>query len=173
MIKKDPSIIALVNPKNPSNVGSVIRAAHCFGTDEIIYTGMRYDRAARFQTDTKNAATTLPVKHTDDVFKLIPSDFTIICIEFAVDATALPQFTHPQRAAYLFGPEDGTLSQDTIDRAHSVVFIPARSSLNLAASVNVVLYDRQTKRTPQMAPAEYNQLIRKSRDCRNRLQVAK
>ena len=75
------------------------------------------------------------------------------------------------RATYIFGPEDGTLSQDTINCADSVVFIPARSSLNLAASVNVVLYDRQAKHTQNCGRAEYDQLIRESRDCRNRLQV--
>jgi len=171
-MRQDASIVALVNPKNPSNVGSVVRAAHCFNSDGIIYTGARYDRAARFQTDPKKAAATLPVQHTDDIFKLIKPDYKVVCIELAVGATALPQFSHPQQAVYIFGPEDGTLTQDTIDRADSVVFIPARSCLNLAASVNVVLYDRQTKQAHQTGRAEYDQLIRSSRDCRNRLQVA-
>ena len=77
-----------------------------------------------------------------------------------------------KKAAYLFGPEDGTLSQDTIDRADSVVFIPTRSSLNLAASVNVVLYDRQVKRSQPSEPEARDRLIRESRDCRNRLKVS-
>ena len=170
-MNKDASIVALVNPKNPTNVGAVIRAAHCFSTDQIIYSGTRYDRAARFQTDTKNAVTTLPVQHAEDIFDLIPSGFRIVCIELAVGATALPQFNHPARTAYIFGPEDGTLSQDTINRADSVVFVPTQSSLNLAAAVNVVLYDRQTKLLQNTGREEYDQLIRDSRDCRNRLQV--
>ncbi len=165
------AIVGLVNPKNPTNVGAVVRASHCFDADEIIYTGTRYDRAARFQTDTSNAAVTLPLNHAEDLFELIPADYTIVCIELAVGAIALPHFVHPARAAYLFGPEDGTLSQDTVNRADSVVFIPARSSLNLAATVNVVLYDRQAKASQNTGRAEYDQIIRASRDCRNRLRV--
>ena len=170
-MNKTASIVALVNPKNPTNVGAVIRAAHCFSTDQIIYTGTRYDRAARFHTDTKNAAAALPVQHTEDIFELIPSDFKIVCIELAVGATALPQFNHPEKTAYIFGPEDGTLSQDTINRADSVVFIATQSSLNLAAAVNVVLYDRQAKQSQHTGREAHDQLIRESRDCRNRLQI--
>jgi len=172
MLKQDSAIVGLINPKNVSNVGGVIRAAHCFGTSKVLYTGTRYDRATRFQTDPKKAAGTMSVQHTTDIFKLIPSGFYVVCIELAVGATALTQFSHPANAAYLFGPEDGTLSQDTIDRANSVVFIPSTSSLNLAAAVNVVLYDRQAKQLQIAGRGEYDQLIRNSRDCRNRLTVS-
>ena len=172
MTNQDSTIVGLINPKNVSNVGGVVRAADCFGAGKIIYTGARYDRAARFQTDTKNAASDLAMQHTSDIFKAIPSEHQIVCVELAVGATALTEFDHPERAIYLFGPEDGTLSQDTIDQADSVVFIPTRSSLNLAASVNVVLYDRQLKRSQRLPREQYNQLIRESRDCRNRLLVS-
>ena len=37
--------ICLTNPKSPTNVGAVLRAAGCFGANEILYTGNRYDRA--------------------------------------------------------------------------------------------------------------------------------
>ena len=45
--------IGLSNPKSPTNVGSVLRAAGCFQADGILYTGERYSRAAEFCTDTK------------------------------------------------------------------------------------------------------------------------
>ena len=61
-------------------------------------------------------------------------------------ATPLPNFTHPKRALYLFGPEDGTLGRKHTDRAQHVVYVPTRCCMNLAATVNVVLYDRQMKR---------------------------
>lgn len=187
----DSAIVGLINPKNVSNVGGVVRAANCFGVSKILYTGTRYDRAVRFQTDTKNAAVNLPLQHTDNVFDASPSDHRIVSVELAIGAMALPDFKHPSRAVYLFGPEDGTLSQELIDGADSVVFIPARSCLNLAATVNVVLYDRLAKQARCTSPGEYeqlegnhqkgnhqkgkqqeyDQLIRDSRDCRNRVKV--
>ncbi len=62
----------------------------------------------------------------------------------------------------------GTIDQKVIDQADSVVFIPTIGSLNLAAAVNVMLYDRLAK-----LPASdcYNSLIRESRDANNSAKV--
>lgn len=163
--------IGLVNPKNVSNVGATVRAAHCFGADRILYTGTRYQRAARFHTDTKNAAALLPLCHSENLLEAIDADCNIICIELALGATPLPEFEHPPNAAYIFGAEDGTLSQSLINEADSVVFIPTNSSLNLAAAVNVVLYDRHAKQEVTMTRTDIDQRVRHSRDCRNRLKV--
>jgi tRNA(Leu) C34 or U34 (ribose-2'-O)-methylase TrmL len=171
MTQRSAAIVGLINPKNVSNVGGVIRASHCFDATKILYTGIRYDRAARFHTDTKNANASIPLQHTSDIFDHIPTGFSLVCVELAIGATALPRFRHPDHAVYVFGPEDGTLSQDTVNRADAVVFIPAQSSLNLAAAVNVVLYDRQMKRSDWSAHTDNDQLIRSSRDCRNRLKL--
>src|SRR5690606_36379608 len=43
--------IGLVNPKSPENVGAVMRAAGCYGADEVYYTGNRFELARRFATD--------------------------------------------------------------------------------------------------------------------------
>ncbi|MGL6152305.1 MAG: TrmH family RNA methyltransferase, partial [Aeromonas sobria] len=42
--------VGLVNPKSPENVGSVMRAAGCYGLDEVYYTGNRFELARRFVT---------------------------------------------------------------------------------------------------------------------------
>lgn len=47
---------------------------------------------------------------------------------------------------YLLGPEDGTLPQHVVQQCDSVVFVPTVGSMNLAATANVLLYDRQVKR---------------------------
>ncbi len=56
--------IGLTNPKSPTNVGAVMRAAGCYQVDAVYYTGTRYDRASAFYTDTQNAAST-PQTQTD------------------------------------------------------------------------------------------------------------
>jgi hypothetical protein len=57
-------------------------------------------------------------------------------------AETLGEFVHPPRALYVFGPEDGSLDRGLLAACHRFVQIPSRSCLNLAAAVNVVLYDR-------------------------------
>ena len=39
----DYCAIGLVNPKSPENVGAVMRAAGCYGANEVYYTGQRFE----------------------------------------------------------------------------------------------------------------------------------
>ena len=160
--------IGLVNPKSPSNVGAVMRAAGCYGAQAIFYTGIRYARAARFHTDTKSVTLRIPLSATDDLTADLPPGMKIVCVELVEGATALPAFVHPDSALYVFGPEDSSLEQSLIDRADAVVYIPTHGCMNLAATVNVVLYDRLTK---SAAASGSDQLIRQSRDANNRVRI--
>ncbi|WP_339842401.1 RNA methyltransferase [uncultured Halopseudomonas sp.] len=160
--------IGLVNPKSPTNVGSVMRAAGCYGAQSVSYTGERYNRAARFHTDTKSAASRIPLLPVEDILCNLAADVKVVCVELVEGATALPSFEHPEKALYVFGPEDGSLEQTLIDRADSVIYIPTIGCMNLAATVNVVLYDRLAK---SVYAAGSDQLIRDSRDANNRVRV--
>ncbi len=163
--------IGLSNPKSPGNVGSVVRACGCFDADHIYYTGTRYDRAQPFYTDTANRRDEIPLTRVDDLLLATTGTLKVVCIELCENAIPLTEFQHPDRALYVFGPEDYSLSQETIDASDHVVFIPTNGCLNLSASVNVVLYDRAMKRSPALDSKEYNSLVRTSRDCRNNLSV--
>jgi tRNA(Leu) C34 or U34 (ribose-2'-O)-methylase TrmL len=162
--------IGLTNPKSPTNVGLILRAAGCFGVDSVFYTGERYDRAAPFNTDTQNAGLDIPLIWVADVQEAAPAGAHIVCVDLVEGAIALPDYQHPANAFYIFGPEDGTISQKVIDKSDAVVFIPTEGSLNLAASVNVLLYDRRAK---QPLEGCNNALIRESRDANNRSKVKK
>lgn len=160
--------IGLVNPKSPANVGAVMRAAGCYGARGIRYTGVRFARAARFHTDTKGIGSLIPLLPTDDLTADLPPGMQVVCVELVEGATPLPAFVHPERALYIFGPEDGSLEQALIDRADAVVYIPTHGCMNLAATVNVVLYDRLAK---SVAASGSDQLIRQSRDANNRVRL--
>ena len=160
--------IGLCNPKSPINVGAVIRAAGCFGADAIFYTGERYDRAAKFYTDTQNAISIIPLTWVDKFADAVSGHAKTVCVELVVGASSLPDYQHPENAFYIFGPEDGAIPQALIDSADDVIFIPTSGCLNLAASVNVVLYDRIAKSEPV---ANSNRLIVQSRDANNRLKI--
>ena len=162
--------IGLVNPKSPSNVGAVMRAAGCYGAEAVFFTGRRYGLAARFHTDTKDASRTIPLTGVDCLVESAPENTGIVCVELVEGAVPLPEFRHPARALYIFGPEDGTISQDVIDRADAVVYVPTVGCMNLAATVNVLLYDRMAKSAQTVAGDE---LIRSSRDTNNNVRVKK
>jgi len=167
-MKKTNIFIGLSNPKSPTNVGGVMRAAGCFGVDAVFYTGQRYERSARFHTDTHDATQEIPLTGVSCLLDSVPVDARIVCVELVEGATPLPAYQHPPQALYIFGPEDGTLTQDIIDRADDVVYVPTSHCMNLAATVNVVLYDRIAKSTLTVPDDE---LIRQSRDKNNHVKV--
>lgn len=160
--------IGLTNPKSPTNVGAVMRAAGCYQVNSVIYTGERYDRAAKFHTDTKSIVSKIPLTGVNSFLDAVPAGAKIVCVELVEGAIPLPEYQHPENAFYIFGPEDGTISQDVVDRADAVVYIPTIGCMNLAATVNVLLYDRLAKSSTSIAG---DALIRKSRDTNNKVRV--
>ena len=165
-------IIGLVNPKGPTNVGTVMRAAGCFHANEVLYTGTRYARAAQYEvktnTDTHKSRNNIPLTQVDCLLSQKTEDMKVVCVELCVGATSLTEFAHPDQALYIFGPEDGSISQEIIDQADHVVYIPTKDCLNLAATANVVLYDRLAKSS---FINQGDELIKSSRDTNNRLKV--
>ncbi|WP_413110593.1 RNA methyltransferase [Thaumasiovibrio sp. DFM-14] len=161
-------IIGLYNPKSPTNVGGVMRAAGCYDATQVRYNGARYNRAVRFQTDTQKTHERIDLIEMDDLTANIADNVEIVCVELAVGATALPLFTHPENAVYVFGPEDNSIPQKVVDKAHHVVYVPTNGCMNLAATVNVVLYDRLAKR---LGAIDDKQQVIANRDTKNRLIV--
>lgn len=135
--------IGLTNPKTPANVGSVFRAAGCYKAGLVAVSGQRIKR---FVTDTQKAYRHIPCIQTDDLHSVIPYDCVPVAVDLVDGAKSLVDFTHPERAFYVFGPEDGTLGKQTLDWCVRKVFVPTEHCMNLAATVNVVLYDRLAKR---------------------------
>lgn len=138
------SAIALDNPKNGENVGGALRACGCYGANLVVLGGERPKRI-RHCTDTQKAWRHIPTLLVEDVFDALPFDCVPIAVDLLADATALPTFKHPERAFYIFGAEDSTLGARIVDRCRDAVFVPTRHCMNLAATVNVLLYDRLAK----------------------------
>ncbi|CAM4412292.1 RNA methyltransferase [Pseudoalteromonas ostreae] len=158
--------IGLINPKSPSNVGAVLRAAGCYGAEQVFFTGTRYLNAKKFHTDTKNVVERIPLTCVDDLATAKPVGATVVVIELIEGATPLPEFVHPENALYIFGPEDGSISKDVLNWCDEVVYIPTIGCMNLAATCNVVLYDRQAK----LGGVESSdQTIIQSRDTNNKM----
>lgn len=137
------SAIGLVRPKTGGNIGGVMRAAYCYDAAMVAVQGER--TKVTDHMDTPKAYRHLPVLRADDLFTLCPYDAEPVAVDLVDDARSLFVFQHPQRAFYIFGPEDGTLGEPILSRCKHRVMIPTRMCMNLAACVNVVLYDRACK----------------------------
>lgn len=169
-MKYDFSIVGLINPKSPQNVGMVMRAAGCYDASKVFYTGERFDRARKFYTDTQDVHEKIPLRWVDDLVSSVPEEFKIVAVELIEGATPLMHFQHPEKAYYIFGSEDGSVSQDILDRCDHVVYIPTIGCMNLAATVNVVLYDRLAKSPSSAITARP---IAENRDTNSRAKIGK
>lgn len=135
--------IGLDHPKTPANVGSALRAVGCYGAAMLAMTGERFKRAP---TDTMAEWKHTPLIQTTDLRLVIPYDCVPVAVDLLPQARSLVGYTHPERAFYIFGPEDGTLGERITSWCRDVIYIPTTHCMNLAATVNVVLYDRLCKR---------------------------
>ena len=144
------SIIALDNPKTSANVGSAMRAVGVYGAVALIYSGGRYKPG---RTDTMKSYRHIPLIRANNLQEVIPFDCVPVAVDLIEGATALPEYQHPERAFYVFGAEDATLDDRVLSWCRDVVYIPTNGCMNLAATVNVILYDRMQKQIQQSRKA--------------------
>jgi tRNA(Leu) C34 or U34 (ribose-2'-O)-methylase TrmL len=108
----------------------------------LAVAGKRFKRAS---TDTFKTYRHMPVIEVEDLKLVIPYDCVPVAVDLVPGAQCLTTYKHPKRAFYIFGPEDGTLGEGVLSWCHDVVYVPTDRCMNLAATVNVVLYDRMAK----------------------------
>lgn len=135
--------IGLDNPKTDINVGAAMRACGVYGASMLATSGKRYKRSC---TDTMKHYRHIPLLCVDNLHTVLPFDCVPVAVDLVPDATPLPEYEHPERAFYVFGAEDNTLGQRVLSWCRDVIYVPTSGCMNLAATVNVVLYDRLTKK---------------------------
>lgn len=147
--------VLLANPKYPRNVGAVLRSCSAYGVTDLRYNGARMDKAlaelSRLPREERmrgyhKVKWGYAEKPFDEFMDL---GYTPIAIEVRENAEMLQSFDHPEKALYVFGPEDGGLTGVTLRHCHRFVAIPTLHCLNLATAVSTVLYDRHVKLNPE------------------------
>lgn len=136
--------VGLDNPKSEVNVGSAMRAVGVYGASMLVVSGKRLKAGC---SDTMKHHKHIPLLHVNDLFDAIPFGCIPVAVDLVEGAKSLIDYKHPERAFYIFGAEDATLGKRILDRCRDVVFVPMNGCMNLAATVNVVLYDRLSKQT--------------------------
>jgi len=127
----------------PMNLGSLMRTAHAFGASFVFTIGAAYGRHEGGRADTSDAPANVPLYEFANLKEFrLPVDCALVGIELLDDAVDLPSFRHPRAAAYVLGPERGSLSPELAVRCDHVVKIPTRFCINLALAGALVMYDR-------------------------------
>lgn len=139
--------IGLHRPKNGLNIGGVLRAAHCYGAAMVAISGNRSEarRIIHSSANVTKSERHIPLLRGDDLREMVPFDCVPVAVDLVDGAIELQNYQHPQRAFYIFGPEDGTLGPRVLSWCRDRVMVPTRFCMNLAATANVVLYDRVAK----------------------------
>lgn len=124
------------------NLGNLVRSAHGFGA-HFVFTIEGHYRAIEAKSDTSKADGHLPIYHWQSPQHMVlPQDCQLVGVELLDDAVELPSFRHPLKAAYILGPEKGSLSNEIISRCDHVVKIPTSFCINVAMAGAIVMYDR-------------------------------
>lgn len=149
--------VVLIDPKFPFNVGGALRACAEFGADSLHWTGDRVRDERKVAKGSGRKGWRLPREermkdyqrvawgHDDTAATRLGQLGTPVCVEVMDNTESLFDFEHPEDAVYVFGPEDSGVPKVVRKECHRFVRIPTPNCLNLAAAVNVVLYDRALK----------------------------
>ncbi|MBU2531867.1 MAG: RNA methyltransferase [Alphaproteobacteria bacterium] len=127
------------------NLGNLMRSAHGFGASFTFTIGAEY-KALEARADTSKGQDHLPHYNWGGLDEMrLPARCSLVGIELVSGAIDLPSFRHPTRAAYVLGPERGSLSAPLLERCDYVIKIPTRFCINVAIAGAVVMYDRITQ----------------------------
>lgn len=126
----------------PLNLGNLMRSANAFGAG--FFFTINADVAIReMRSDTSRAAARLPYYSWNSVEEIsLPDGCVLVGIELLDEAIELPTFRHPLQAAYVLGPERGSLSEPLLRRCGYLVRIPTAFCINVAMAGAIVMYDR-------------------------------
>jgi len=124
------------------NLGNLMRSAHGFGASFTFTVGATY-RALEARADTSKGQWHLPHYNWQSIEDMaLPQGCKLVGVELLDDAIDLPSFRHPLRAAYVLGPEMGSLSPAMLARCDYTVKIPTSFCVNVAMAGAIVMYDR-------------------------------
>ncbi|MEI6556963.1 MAG: RNA methyltransferase [Rhodospirillaceae bacterium] len=135
--------IGVEGASKPGNLGNLLRSAHAFGASFAFAVAPSLDTREMHLVDTSDSEASLPFYTYPEAGALVlPRDCCLVGVELLDEAVDLPSFRHPTRAAYVLGPERGSLSPALVGRCQFVIRIPTRFCVNVGVAGALVMYDR-------------------------------
>lgn len=144
----EPSlIVALDSVFDPQNLGSIFRAAECFGADALLWSKNRGSGLTPVVSKSSAGASELVPRIVvsnlvDGLRKLKDAGYWIVGAAVGGDSTELSRFEFPARSVLVMGSEGEGLSRLVTDLCDFKVFIPMRGhidSLNVSQAAAVFL----------------------------------
>jgi tRNA G18 (ribose-2'-O)-methylase SpoU len=127
----------------PMNLGALMRTANAFGASFVFSVNAEDKTKVAYKADTSRTFKTVPYYQWDSIDEMVfPKGLQMVGIELTDDAVELPEFRHPRMAAYVLGPERGSLSEEMVAKCDHVVKIPTKFCINVSLAGALVMYDR-------------------------------
>lgn len=125
------------------NAGNLMRSAHSFGASFFFSVAPDVNIRALRHADTSGSLEHMPYYQYDSVSEInLPMKCQMVAVELTEDAIDLPSFKHPLCAAYILGPEMGSVSDEMLERCSFTVKIPMKFCINVGVAGALVMYDR-------------------------------
>lgn len=125
------------------NFGNLLRSAHGFGASFFFTVDAAKKIGKAPPSDTSKTPSHLPYYAWDSIDDMVlPRGCQLVGVELTDDAIELPSFGHPLKAAYVLGPERGSLSPEMQARCDHIIKIPTSFCINVATAGAIVMYDR-------------------------------
>lgn len=125
------------------NAGNLVRSAHAFGASFFFTINSELDLYKLRMSDTADSFDHLPYHQFKTIEEMeLPKGCALVGVELIDDSIDLPSFRHPIRAAYVLGPEMGSLSPALVKRCDHVIKIPMKFCVNVGVAGAIVMYDR-------------------------------
>lgn len=151
--------IILPDIRSAYNVGAIFRTADAAGVSKVFLSGYSpapKDRFGRTQTEIEKtslgASVTMEWEQVSDLPALISSlqkeGVTVVAVEQSEKSVSLPDFSVPEKVAYIMGNEVTGVDEEILDLVDVIVELPMlgqKESLNVSVTAGIVLY-HQLKR---------------------------
>lgn len=125
------------------NLGAVLRTAHAFNASFAFTINAHHDAREVNLADTSKSGAHVPLYEWETLADMrLPRGCVLVGVELDDRAVDLPSFRHPLNAAYILGPEKGSLSPQASALCTHLVKIPTRFCVNLSVAAALVMYDR-------------------------------
>lgn len=138
------------NPQKSANIGTLLRSAFVLGA-AFTFTVSGRREAIEHASNTVRSERHLPHFHFADMEAAcsgLPTNCPLVAIELCDGATSLDTYQHRERAAYLLGPENGTLGPEVLALCADKLVIPhAQFCFNVAVAGSIVMWHRATQRS--------------------------
>lgn len=127
----------------PMNLGAILRTAHAFGASFAFTVDAHHAVRDVEQADTSRSTRNLPYYAWGSIAEMaLPNGCALVGVELTDEAVDLPSFRHPLNAAYVFGRERGSLTDEMQALCAHVVKIPTKFCVNVSVAAALTFYDR-------------------------------